>query len=761
MDEWLIPISAEDPDSDEVTGHIGMKGRSPMQGQRSGGSSFTETVDLNQRSVSNNTGMNQSTAWTSMLNPVESRSSNYMLSSAEGNFTCANTVGHSVRTFRSWDMGESSSSADVESQGIDDGQKIENGRSSLFGTHPGSDATVEERRVGPSNILIRESVSSGIGGNQGTSRPLITQSSSYSRIPLNINLNAGHVGSSGDNVQGLGPDACHNLYKLSGPDTEHILTANASSDNVETSYGNSGYLVDNDGGSASSLGSWGSSCKRKALEGTSGQSYPGGSSNCFQQSENFAQHGVPACYSASSSLSISSPPMNSTSVSPPEQLNPRIGIGMHGVASDVFPPLSMTGNAESSSRNYGVRVSLGPHESGRFNLPSTGNAVRHSDLCSTNQSSRPCSFTGSFDLRPTTSEAPSSNNPANQSHWMHIPDFSVNMLPFPWNGALNSRSGGSSSSLMLPGDTGASLRDEANFESTPRNSMEHPMFAPATEMRNLLQDRNNWNLSTGNISTSASVPSSSRFDPSSSIRPFPTTWIPHHNPPAQNQQRLSEFAPWSLFPSADSESGGQRGQFPPLRSGPSSEERMMSSGANNQGNHPPFPRSALLMEVPGDDVHGWHALTADIDGRQRLVSEIRQVLNAMRRGENLRAEDYMLFDPFINGVVELNDRHRDMRLDVDNMSYEELLALEERIGNVNTGLSEETIMKSMQQRKYLSLLERTPSNMEPCCICQEAYVTGDDIGTLDCGHDFHTNCIKQWLAQKNLCPICKMTGLGT
>lgn len=30
----------------------------------------------------------------------------------------------------------------------------------------------------------------------------------------------------------------------------------------------------------------------------------------------------------------------------------------------------------------------------------------------------------------------------------------------------------------------------------------------------------------------------------------------------------------------------------------------------------------------------------------------------------------MLFDPFINGVAELHDRHRDMRLDVDNMSYE-------------------------------------------------------------------------------------------
>ncbi|KAJ0640232.1 hypothetical protein HanOQP8_Chr16g0609131 [Helianthus annuus] len=97
---------------------------------------------------------------------------------------------------------------------------------------------------------------------------------------------------------------------------------------------------------------------------------------------------------------------------------------------------------------------------------------------------------------------------------------------------------------------------------------------------------------------------------------------------------------------------------------------------------------------------------------------IRQVLNAMRRGENLRAEDYMLFDPFINGVAELHDRHRDMRLDVDNMSYEELLALEERIGDVNTGLSEEVILKTMKQRKHIAFMAISAQNLEPCCICQ-------------------------------------------
>lgn len=36
----------------------------------------------------------------------------------------------------------------------------------------------------------------------------------------------------------------------------------------------------------------------------------------------------------------------------------------------------------------------------------------------------------------------------------------------------------------------------------------------------------------------------------------------------------------------------------------------------------------------------------------------------------LLCQDYMLFDPLITGVTELHDRHRDLRLDVDNMSYE-------------------------------------------------------------------------------------------
>ncbi|GKD42998.1 probable E3 ubiquitin-protein ligase RHG1A isoform X1 [Tanacetum coccineum] len=127
----------------------------------------------------------------------------------------------------------------------------------------------------------------------------------------------------------------------------------------------------------------------------------------------------------------------------------------------------------------------------------------------------------------------------------------------------------------------------------------------------------------------------------------------------------------------------------------------------------------------------------------------------MRRGERVRFEDLMLLDQSVFfGIADIHDRHRDMRLDIDNMSYEELLALEERIGNVNTGLTEEKITKHLILKQYVIETGRV---VAPCCICQEEYNDGDDLGALECKHDFHRDCIKQWLQQKNSCPICKST----
>ncbi|XP_026448416.1 probable E3 ubiquitin-protein ligase ZFP1 [Papaver somniferum] len=112
------------------------------------------------------------------------------------------------------------------------------------------------------------------------------------------------------------------------------------------------------------------------------------------------------------------------------------------------------------------------------------------------------------------------------------------------------------------------------------------------------------------------------------------------------------------------------------------------------------------------------------------------------------------------------DQHREMRLDIDDMSYEELLALGEQIGSVKTGLSEDTILRHLKTRIHISSSGGSYSmnrETETCIVCQIGYENQEKIGTLDCGHEYHVDCISKWLSVKNVCPICKtpaLTGKG-
>lgn len=125
----------------------------------------------------------------------------------------------------------------------------------------------------------------------------------------------------------------------------------------------------------------------------------------------------------------------------------------------------------------------------------------------------------------------------------------------------------------------------------------------------------------------------------------------------------------------------------------------------------------------------------------------------------------------VSGYHEVNnpiDQHRDMRLDVDHMSYEELLALGEQIGNVTTGLSDEIIVNRLKTRSFsppvipctLETVACLDHEADFCVICQTDYNKQETIGTLDCGHEYHAECVKKWLVVKNTCPICKSTGLS-
>ncbi|KAM7498028.1 hypothetical protein LguiA_022442 [Lonicera macranthoides] len=75
---------------------------------------------------------------------------------------------------------------------------------------------------------------------------------------------------------------------------------------------------------------------------------------------------------------------------------------------------------------------------------------------------------------------------------------------------------------------------------------------------------------------------------------------------------------------------------------------------------------------------------------------------------------------------------------------------------------EEKILKCLKTRTLVKS-EDHPKPEEPdiCVICQAEYEDNERIGTLECGHEYHVDCIKKWLLQNTLCPICKTTALAT
>ncbi|MCE0482504.1 hypothetical protein HAX54_041315, partial [Datura stramonium] len=46
-----------------------------------------------------------------------------------------------------------------------------------------------------------------------------------------------------------------------------------------------------------------------------------------------------------------------------------------------------------------------------------------------------------------------------------------------------------------------------------------------------------------------------------------------------------------------------------------------------------------------------------------------------------------------------------------------------------------------------------------CAICQSEFEHEENIGTLQCGHEYHVDCVKKWLLNKKDCPMCRASVL--
>eukprot|EP00999_Lentomonas_sp_LEN2_P001093 NODE_209_length_1903_cov_66.043356_g185_i0.p1 GENE.NODE_209_length_1903_cov_66.043356_g185_i0~~NODE_209_length_1903_cov_66.043356_g185_i0.p1 ORF type:complete len:151 (-),score=19.68 NODE_209_length_1903_cov_66.043356_g185_i0:828-1280(-) len=90
------------------------------------------------------------------------------------------------------------------------------------------------------------------------------------------------------------------------------------------------------------------------------------------------------------------------------------------------------------------------------------------------------------------------------------------------------------------------------------------------------------------------------------------------------------------------------------------------------------------------------------------------------------------------------------QLDVDSMTYDELLALGERIGTVPTGLSPEEL-------EAVTVIGPAAGRdvQDECVVCHSEYAEGENIRRLGCMHQFHKDCVDPWLARNPHCPECR------
>jgi hypothetical protein len=75
--------------------------------------------------------------------------------------------------------------------------------------------------------------------------------------------------------------------------------------------------------------------------------------------------------------------------------------------------------------------------------------------------------------------------------------------------------------------------------------------------------------------------------------------------------------------------------------------------------------------------------------------------------------------------------------------------------NESLQLSENLKKKNIFLHSKYSLNKIVPNINDQCIICMEKYTLKDSVIELDCHHQLHVDCCKEWITYKPECPICR------
>ncbi|CAJ1434133.1 unnamed protein product [Effrenium voratum] len=110
-------------------------------------------------------------------------------------------------------------------------------------------------------------------------------------------------------------------------------------------------------------------------------------------------------------------------------------------------------------------------------------------------------------------------------------------------------------------------------------------------------------------------------------------------------------------------------------------------------------------------------------------------------------EALLRYIPFVDQCEAL--REFLCSVDVSNMSYDALLDLEQALGRGGPELQvDPALVAALPKRQAFA------SHLGCCVICQETMEKDEDVRVLPCGHEYHFECISQWIKQCNTCCVC-------
>lgn len=164
---------------------------------------------------------------------------------------------------------------------------------------------------------------------------------------------------------------------------------------------------------------------------------------------------------------------------------------------------------------------------------------------------------------------------------------------------------------------------------------------------------------------------------------------------------------------------------------------------------------ALAQMLMAEEAMASHRMSADflrMNSAQFSAEDFAALQNALQEEE-----------------VEYDEEEEEQEEVAEDMSYDALLRLGERIGDVKTDrwtmIAHKEIAKletfqfdpSVHENKdgEDAKMEDVDDSEIKCLVCQFTYEKGDELRRLPCGHCFHKDCVDQWLQTKDCCAYCR------